>query len=109
MRGDGDGPGGRGDFGLKDFTVLPRSYIHCSRLYDQLRGFLGHSDERGRLIICGMNWYREQLERAEDYLKRLEELLQMMDDRYKLPLTDPAEIENLSPDIIAVYQELTAR
>ena len=59
--------------------------------------------------MCGMNWYREQMARAEEDIDRLSELLRMMEDRYKLALTAADGAGKLNPDIIAVYQEITAR
>ncbi len=59
--------------------------------------------------MCGMNWYREEMERAEEDINRLSELLKMMEDRYKLPLSEPDDRDRLNPDIIAVYLELVSR
>ncbi len=59
--------------------------------------------------MCGMNWYREQMARAEDDIDRLSELLRMMEDRYKLPLGASDGADKLNSDIIAVYQEIAAR
>ncbi|SMD09033.1 hypothetical protein [Sporomusa malonica] len=59
--------------------------------------------------MCGMNWYREQLEMADDDIKRLSELLKMMEERYKLSHLEAGELDKLSPDIIAIYHELTSR
>lgn len=59
--------------------------------------------------MCGMNWYREEMERAEEDINRLSQLLKMMEDRYKLPLSEPDDRNRLNPDIIAVYLELVSR
>ncbi|SCM82468.1 conserved hypothetical protein [uncultured Sporomusa sp.] len=59
--------------------------------------------------MCGMNWYREEMERAEEDLDRLTQLLAMMEERYKLPLTEPDDSNRLSPDIVDVYLELVSR
>ena len=59
--------------------------------------------------MCGMNWYRQQLEMADDDIKRLSELLKMMEERYKLPFAAAGAQDKLSPDIIAIYQELASR
>lgn len=59
--------------------------------------------------MCGMNWYREEMERAEEDLDRLTQLIKMMEDRYKLPLAEPDADNRLSPDIVAVYLELVSR
>lgn len=60
--------------------------------------------------MCGMNWYREELERADENLNRLDELLEMMKQRYKLtPDAGPEVLTGLSTDIIAVYKEILAR
>ncbi len=60
--------------------------------------------------MCGMNWYREEMERADENLNRLNELLDMMEQRYKLtPNADPEVLAVLSSDIIAVYREILCR
>lgn len=60
--------------------------------------------------MCGMNWYREEMERADESLIRLNELLAMMEQRYKLtPNTPPEVLAGLSSDIIAVYREILER
>ncbi|CVK21744.1 MULTISPECIES: hypothetical protein [Sporomusa] len=59
--------------------------------------------------MCGMNWYREEMERAEEDLDRLTQLLAMMEERYKLPLAEPDDSNRLSPDIVDVYLELVSR
>ena len=59
--------------------------------------------------MCGMNWYREEMERAEEDLDRLTQLLTMMEERYKLPLAEPDAGNRLSPDIVDVYLELVSR
>jgi len=60
--------------------------------------------------MCGMNWYREEMERAEEDINRLSELLAMLEDRYKLsPDADPSILAGLSSDIIAVYKEIMWR
>ncbi len=59
--------------------------------------------------MCGMNWYREQMEIAEDDVKRLSQLLNMMEDRYKLSQLSPAELEKINPAIVSVYQEIISR
>lgn len=60
--------------------------------------------------MCGMNWYREEMERAEEDLNRLNELLVMLEERYKLsPDADPGIFAGLSSDIIAVYKEIMWR
>lgn len=59
--------------------------------------------------MCGMNWYREQMALAEDDVKRLSQLLAMMEDRYKLSQLSPAELEKVNPEIISVYQEIISR
>ncbi|TWH46436.1 hypothetical protein [Sporomusa sp. KB1] len=60
--------------------------------------------------MCGMNWYREEMERAEEDLNRLNELLVMLEERYKLsPDADPSILAGLSSDIIAVYKEIRWR
>jgi hypothetical protein len=57
-----------------------------------------------------MNWYREEMERAEEDLNRLNELLVMLEERYKLsPDADPSILAGLSSDIIAVYKEIRWR
>jgi hypothetical protein len=56
-----------------------------------------------------MNWYREEMERAEEDLDRLMQLLAMMEERYKLPLAEPDDSNRLSPDIVDVYLELVSR
>ncbi|MCM0758689.1 hypothetical protein M7775_08915 [Sporomusa sphaeroides DSM 2875] len=58
--------------------------------------------------MCGMNWYREEMERAEEDLDRLTQLLAMMEERYKLSLAEP-DSNRLSPDIVDVYLELVSR
>ncbi|MBP2664667.1 MAG: hypothetical protein H6Q71_2615 [Firmicutes bacterium] len=60
--------------------------------------------------MCGMNWYREEMERAEEDINRLNDLLAMMQQRYKLsPDADPSILAGLNSDIIAVYQEIMLR
>ncbi|CQR73373.1 hypothetical protein SOV_51540 [Sporomusa ovata DSM 2662] len=60
--------------------------------------------------MCGMNWYREEMERAEEDLNRLSELLVMLEERYKLsPDADPSILARLSSDIITVYKEIMWR
>lgn len=60
--------------------------------------------------MCGMNWYREEMERAEEDLNRLNELLIMMEQRYQLsPDASPEVLAGLSSDIIAVYKEIMWR
>lgn len=59
--------------------------------------------------MCGMNWFREQMERADEDLNQLNQLKKMMEERYKLPLADPSDRGDLNPDIIAVYQEIVSR
>jgi len=60
--------------------------------------------------MCGMNWYREEMERADENLNRLNELLDMMKQRYKLtPDAAPEVLAGLSSDIIAVYREILVR
>ncbi|MBP2636450.1 MAG: hypothetical protein H6Q72_2357 [Firmicutes bacterium] len=60
--------------------------------------------------MCGMNWYREEMERADENLNRLDELLEMMKQRYKLtPDADPKVLDSLSADIIAIYKEILVR
>lgn len=60
--------------------------------------------------MCGMNWYRIEMERAEEDLNRLDELLKMMEDRYKLlPLSEPDDRDRLNPDVLAVYREIVSR
>ncbi|MDF2568688.1 MAG: hypothetical protein K0R55_292 [Sporomusa sp.] len=59
--------------------------------------------------MCGMNWYRQQLEMAEDDIDRLSKLLEMMQERYKLPLLEPCDKDRVHPDIAAVYQEISSR
>ena len=60
--------------------------------------------------MCGMNWYREEMERAEEDINRLNDLLAMMQQRYKLsPDADPSILAGLNSDIIAVYQEIILR
>ncbi len=59
--------------------------------------------------MCGMNWYREEMERAEEDLDRLTQLLAMMEERYKLSLAEPDDSHRLSPDIVDVYLELVSR
>ena len=59
--------------------------------------------------MCGMNWYREQMETAEDDVKRLSQLLNMMEDRYKLSQLSPAALEKINPAIVSVYQEIISR
>ncbi|WP_094607853.1 hypothetical protein SPSIL_055990 [Sporomusa silvacetica DSM 10669] len=60
--------------------------------------------------MCGMNWYREEMERAEEDINRLSELLAMLEARYKLsPDADPSILAGLSSDIIAVYKEIMWR
>lgn len=58
--------------------------------------------------MCGMNWYREQLERADDDINRLSELLTMMEQRYRLA-PDNQDVAGLNADIIAVYKEIMWR
>lgn len=60
--------------------------------------------------MCGMNWYREEMERAEEDINRLNDLLAMMQQRYKLsPDAAPSILAGLNSDIIAVYQEIMLR
>ncbi|HWR42041.1 hypothetical protein [Sporomusa sp.] len=59
--------------------------------------------------MCGMNWYREQMEMADDDVKRLSQLLNMMEERYKLSLLAPGELEQINPTIINVYREIVSR
>lgn len=60
--------------------------------------------------MCGMNWYREEMERADDDLNKLNALLDMMAQRYKLtPNAGPEVLAELSSDIIAVYREILYR
>lgn len=59
--------------------------------------------------MCGMNWYREQMERADEDLNQLSQLIKMMEERYKLPQADSGDRGDLNPDIIAVYQEIVSR
>lgn len=59
--------------------------------------------------MCGMNWYREQMEIAEDDVRRLSQLLNMMEDRYKLSQLSPAALEKINPAIVSVYQEIISR
>ena len=60
--------------------------------------------------MCGMNWYRVEMERADEDCNRLGELLTMMEQRYKLsPTADFSILAGLSSDIIAVYQEILWR
>lgn len=60
--------------------------------------------------MCGMNWYREALERADDDINRLDELLTMMEQRYKLsPNADPSILAGLNSDIVAMYREIMWR
>ena len=60
--------------------------------------------------MCGMNWYREELERADENLNHLNQLLEMMKQRYKLtPDAGPEVLAGLSADIIAVYKEILVR
>ena len=59
--------------------------------------------------MCGMNWYREQMEIAEDDVTRLSQLLNMMEDRYKLSQLSPAALEKINPAIVSVYQEIISR
>jgi hypothetical protein len=64
----------------------------------------------GVSYMCGMNWYREEMERADENLNRLNQLLDMMEQRYKLtPNASPQILAGLSSDIIAVYQEILSR
>ena len=60
--------------------------------------------------MCGMNWYREEMERAEEDINRLNDLLAMMQQRYKLsPDADPSILAGLNSDIITIYQEIMLR
>ncbi|SDD98467.1 hypothetical protein [Sporomusa acidovorans] len=60
--------------------------------------------------MCGMNWYREAMERADDNIDRLNELLTMMEQRYKLsPNADPSILAGLHADIVEIYRELMWR
>ncbi len=56
--------------------------------------------------MCGMNWYREQLAKAEDDQKRLSELMKMLEDRYQISYDHPSEWSKIHPDIINVYKEI---
>lgn len=56
-------------------------------------------------VMCGMNWYREQLIYAEDDEKRLLELMRMIEERYKISYACPNEWTKVHPDIIKVYKE----
>lgn len=56
--------------------------------------------------MCGMNWYREQMVKAEDDKKRLSELKKMMEDRYKIAYNNPNAVIKVHPDIINVYKEI---
>ncbi|BBB92735.1 MAG TPA: hypothetical protein PKA28_03100 [Methylomusa anaerophila] len=59
--------------------------------------------------MCGLNWYREQLERAEDNKERLAELKKMMEERYKISDLGLAELLELTPDILSTYKEIVLR
>ena len=60
--------------------------------------------------MCGMHWYREELERADEDLGRLNELMAMIEQRYKLtPDAAPDVLDGLSSDIIRVYREIIRR
>ena len=59
--------------------------------------------------MCGMNWYKEQLAKADDDADRLEELQRMMEERYRISASGPEDLAGLSPDIIAVYKEIVTR
>lgn len=60
--------------------------------------------------MCGMNWYREAMERADDNIDKLNELLTMMEQRYKLsPNADPSILAGLHSDIVGIYRELMQR
>ena len=56
--------------------------------------------------MCGMNWYHEQLAKAENNKKRLSELMKMMEDRYQISADHPAAWDRVHPDIIHVYKEI---
>jgi len=60
----------------------------------------------GKKVMCGMNWYREQLAKAEDNNQRLSELMKMMEDRYQISVDHPATWDKVHPDIIHVYKEI---
>ncbi|WP_425059345.1 hypothetical protein SCACP_40290 [Sporomusa carbonis] len=59
--------------------------------------------------MCGMNWYREQLAKADDDEERLSELMKMMEERYKISLNHPEEWGKVNSDVIYVYKEIASR
>jgi signal transduction histidine kinase len=56
-----------------------------------------------------MNWYREQMEIVDEDVKRLSQLLNMMDERYRLSQLAPCDLERINPMIISVHREIASR
>ncbi|MDF2876062.1 MAG: hypothetical protein K0R22_2745 [Sporomusa sp.] len=59
--------------------------------------------------MCGMNWYREQMEIVDEDVKRLSQLLNMMEERYRLSQLAPCDLERINPMIISVYHDISFR
>lgn|GEM_PF-2500903 len=60
--------------------------------------------------MCGMDWYRQQMEIAENDIERLQQLLRMMEERYQLLQVETNALKNqANPAIIAIYQEIVFR
>jgi len=54
-----------------------------------------------------MDWYRQQMEIAENDIERLQQLLRMMEERYQLLQVETNALKNqANPAIIAIYQEI---
>ena len=60
--------------------------------------------------MCGIHWYRELLERADQDPKKLAELLTMLQERYQIPCHPVAEPgDNVPPTVWEIYQEVCFR
>ncbi|HWR40217.1 MAG TPA: hypothetical protein VN611_12030 [Patescibacteria group bacterium] len=61
--------------------------------------------------MCGIHWYRELLERADQDKKKLTELLTMLQERYQIPCNPTSDLpgEEVPPTIWEIYQEVCYR
>ena len=61
--------------------------------------------------MCGIHWYREQLERADQDKKLLSELLTMLQERYQIPGNPDNTVPNeeVPPTIWEIYREVCLR
>ncbi|MDR1702209.1 MAG: hypothetical protein LBR56_05495 [Sporomusaceae bacterium] len=58
--------------------------------------------------MCGLHWYREEIEKADGDNQRLAELKQMMEQRFNIS-EKSAQEKGVHKEIISLYKDIISR